>query len=154
MHLARLLDFYQVRWKYEPRSFPIDWDEEGRPAKLFTPDFYLPDEDAYIELTTMNQKLVTKKNRKVRRLRELYPDVKIKVLYQRDYLHLAAKYGLNEKAGAPTRTPTRFPGPPRIVRVSDRARPRRARPVGAGSSDSVRSPVKVSASLEGSRCRR
>ena len=118
---ARLLDFYEVRWEYEPRSFPIQWDEDGRPAKLFTPDFYLPDEDIFVEITTMNQKLVTKKNRKVRQLRELYPDVKIKILYQRDYLHLVAKYGLNDDTGEPVRAPTRFPGPPRIVRLRDRA---------------------------------
>jgi hypothetical protein len=42
----------------------------------------------------MNQKLVTKKNRKARRLRELNPEIRIKVLYQRDYLHLLVKYGL------------------------------------------------------------
>ena len=42
----------------------------------------------------MNQKLVTKKNRKARRLRELHPEVRIKVFYQRDYLNLLVKYGL------------------------------------------------------------
>ena len=62
--------------------------------QAFTPDFYLPAYDLYIEITTLNQKLVTKKNRKARRLRERYPDMKIKVLYQRDYLHLLVKYGL------------------------------------------------------------
>ena len=96
----------------------MQWDEEGRPTKLFTPDFYLPDEDVYIEITTMNQKLVTKKNRKIRRLRELYPDVKIRILYQRDYLHLVAKYGLLDETDTPARTPTRFPGPPRVVRLT------------------------------------
>lgn len=92
---ARLLDFYQIRWDYEPRSFDVEWDEAGVVTKRFTPDFYLPDQDVYIEVTTMNQKLVTKKNRKVRRLRELYPDVTIKIFYQRDYLRLAEKYGLD-----------------------------------------------------------
>jgi len=48
----------------------------------------------------MNQKLVTKKNRKARRLRELYPDVRIKVFYQRDYLNLLVKYGLEEPSQA------------------------------------------------------
>ena len=72
-----------------PRTGP-----RGQPAQAFTPDFYLPAYDLYIEITTLNQKLVTKKNRKARRLRELYPDVQIKVLYQRDYLHLLVKYGL------------------------------------------------------------
>ena len=91
---AKLLDFYQIEWEYEPRSFDIGWDKEGRPNLRFTPDFYLPQYDTYIEITTLNQKLVTKKNRKVRLLKEHYPDVKCKIFYQRDYLDLLIKYGL------------------------------------------------------------
>lgn len=91
---AKLLDFYGIEWEYEPRTFPLELDREGNTAQAFTPDFYLPAQDLYIEITTMNQKLVTKKNRKARRLQELHPDVSIKVLYQRDYLHLLVKYGL------------------------------------------------------------
>ena len=96
---ARLLDFYQIAWAYEPTSFPIAWDREGLPAQRFTPDFYLPDFDLYIEITTLNQKLVTKKNRKVRRLRERFPEVRCKVFYQRDYLSLVTKYGLEDASG-------------------------------------------------------
>ena len=92
---ARLLDFYQIDWDYEPRSFDVEWDDEGQVTKKFTPDFYLPSFDLYIEITTMNQKLVTRKNRKVRRLRELYPSVNVKIFYQRDYLRLLEKYGLD-----------------------------------------------------------
>jgi hypothetical protein len=92
---ARLLDFYQVSWDYEPRSFDVEWDDGGNVLKRFTPDFYLPEFDMYIEITTMNQKLVTRKNRKVRRLRELYPGVQIKIFYQRDYIALLNKYGLD-----------------------------------------------------------
>jgi bifunctional protein TilS/HprT len=91
---AKLLDFYGIEWEYEPRTFTLERDRDGRPAQAFTPDFYLPAYDLYIEITTLNQKLVTKKNRKARRLREMHPDVRIKVLYQRDYLHLLVKYGL------------------------------------------------------------
>jgi len=91
---ARLLDFYRVEWEYEPTAFPIEWDAAGQPTQHFRPDFYLPGWKLYIEITTLNQRLVTKKNRKVRRLRELYPDVRIKVLYQRDYLKLLDRYGL------------------------------------------------------------
>jgi len=91
---ARLLDFYRVEWEYEPTAFPIEWDAAGQPTQHFRPDFYLPGWKLYIEITTLNQRLVTKKNRKVRRLRELYPDVRIKVLYQRDYLQLLDRYGL------------------------------------------------------------
>jgi len=91
---ARILDFYRIDWQYEPTSFPLEWDDEGRVTASFTPDFYLPDSDLYIELTTMSQKLVTKKNRKVRRLRELYPDVSIQILYQHDFRKLLYKYGI------------------------------------------------------------
>ena len=91
---AKLLDFYGIVWEYEPRTFTVELDHDGNPAQAFTPDFYLPAYDLYIEITTLNQRLVTKKNRKARRLQELYPDVRVKVLYQRDYLHLLVKYGL------------------------------------------------------------
>jgi bifunctional protein TilS/HprT len=94
--LARLLDFYGVEWRYEPTEFTLQWDEAGRPIQAFRPDFYLPAYDAYIEITTLNQRLVTKKNGKVRRLRELHPEVDIKVLYQRDYLNLLVKFGLED----------------------------------------------------------
>jgi hypoxanthine phosphoribosyltransferase len=91
---ARLLDFYGIEWQYEPRTFTLERDKAGNPVQAFTPDFYLPAYDLYIEITTLNQKLVTKKNRKARRLTELYPEVKIRVFYQRDYLSLLMKYGL------------------------------------------------------------
>jgi hypothetical protein len=94
---ARLLDFYQIDWEYEPRSFDLERDRQGNVTQQFTPDFYLPDWDLYIEITTMNQKLVTRKNRKVRRLQELYPEVKCKIFYQRDYLSLVTKYGLEDQ---------------------------------------------------------
>ena len=107
---ARLLDFYAIEWAYEPTSFDIEWDREGKVTRRFTPDFYLPEFDLYIEITTLNQKLVTKKNRKARRLQELHPEVSIRVLYQRDYLHLLVKYGLEPpsqlaEAGAPADGP-------------------------------------------------
>ena len=91
---AKLLDFYAINWEYEPRTFVLQRDHDGNPEQAFTPDFYLPAYDLYIEITTLNQKLVTKKNRKARRLQERYPGTNVKVLYQRDYLHLLVKYGL------------------------------------------------------------
>jgi len=91
--LARILDFYQVRWTYEPDTFPIGWSMQGEVVESFSPDFYLPDLDLYVELTTLRQKLVRKKNRKLRRLRELYPDVRIKLFYARDFRQLLLKFG-------------------------------------------------------------
>ena len=114
-----MLDFYDVPWEYEPRAFAIEWDAEGSVAKQFRPDFYLPEDDLYIEITTMNQKLVTKKNRKIRRLRELYPDVRCKVFYQRDFHNLLVKYGLEEPRDVVLPdAPTRIPGPPEILNLS------------------------------------
>ena len=99
MEFARILDFYGVKWCYEPRSFPLRW-EGNRIVEMFTPDFYLPDLDMYVELTTLRQKLVTEKNRKVRWVRELYPGINVKLLYKRDYLRLLAKYGYGSLAQA------------------------------------------------------
>jgi cytidylate kinase len=94
---ARVMDFYRIRWEYEPRTFPVEWDKDNNVISAFTPDFYLPDLDLFIELTTMKQSLVTRKNRKIRHLRSLYPDINIKILYERDYKNLIWKYGLNGK---------------------------------------------------------
>ena len=89
---ARFLDYYRIRWVYEPVSFPISWDGT-KVAEMFTPDFYLPEHEMYVELTTMKQSLVTPKNRKLRLLRELYPDINVRLLYRKDYQQLLAKAG-------------------------------------------------------------
>ena len=97
--IARLLDFYHVHWQYEPRSFPLEWDAEGRPIQSFTPDFYLPDYDLFLEVTTLKPALINRKNRKLRRLRELYPDVTIKLLALKDVEALLLKYGREMPGG-------------------------------------------------------
>ena len=91
---ARLFDYHGVAWEYEPHTFPLEVSPEGGVLEAFTPDFYLPEQDLYVEVTTMKQSLVTKKNRKVRRLRELYPDVRIRIFYRRDLDALADRHGL------------------------------------------------------------
>lgn len=91
---AALLDLSGERWEYEPVEFPLAWDATGAPVAGFRPDFYLPNRGVFIELTTADQRLVTRKNRKVRRMRELYPEVPIHVVYQREYAALLASHGL------------------------------------------------------------
>jgi hypoxanthine phosphoribosyltransferase len=91
--MARILDFYDVRWEYEPTTFPILWNLDGEVVESFAPDFYLPELDLFLEMTTLKQRLVRKKNRKLRRLRELYPDVRIKLFYARDFRAMMLKYG-------------------------------------------------------------
>ena len=95
---ARVLDYYCIEWQYEPRTFPLEWDEDGRVTRAFTPDFYLPAQDLYIELTTVRPKLLTAKNRKLRRMRELYPDVQVKLLRRQDVRDLLTKYGDDQVA--------------------------------------------------------
>ncbi len=95
---ARILDYYHIRWEYEPRTFDLEWDEMGAVSVAFTPDFYLPDEDLYVELTTLRPKLMRQKNAKLRRMAELYPDVKIKLFKRQDLRDMMIKYGMDEEA--------------------------------------------------------
>ena len=92
---AKLFDYYGIPWEYEPRTFVLEQDEEGRTIEAFTPDFYLPQQDLYVELTVMKQSLVTRKNRKLRKLRQRYPNVRIKLFYKRDLQRLAQHFHLD-----------------------------------------------------------
>ena len=94
LECAKLLDYYGVPWEYEPRTFVLETDEDGRVTEAFTPDFYLPEQDLYVEVTVMRQSLVTRKNRKLRELKRLYPEVKIKLFYRRDIERLAQRLRL------------------------------------------------------------
>ena len=89
---ARILDMYQLDWKYEPKTFPVEWDAEGNVTCAFSPDFYLTKFDTYLELTTMNQKYVTEKNKKMKRVRELYPGTNVRIVYKRDFLSLVERF--------------------------------------------------------------
>ncbi len=114
--MARILDFYAVRWEYEPRAFPILWNLDGAVVESFAPDFYLPELDLFLEMTTLRQKLVRKKNRKLRRLRELYPDIRIKLFYARDFRALMLKYGKLALVDALSGTPGQV-GPVRVPAI-------------------------------------
>ena len=94
LECAKMLDFYGVPWEYEPRTFVLEQDEDGRVTSAFTPDFYLPEQDLYVEVTVMRQSLVTRKNRKLRELKRLYPEVKVKLFYRRDIERLAQRLRL------------------------------------------------------------
>ena len=94
LECAKVLDYYDVPWEYEPRTFVLEEDEDGRVTEAFTPDFYLPEQDLYVEITAMKQSLVTRKNRKLRKVRQLYPDVRVKLFYERDFERIASRYGL------------------------------------------------------------
>jgi hypothetical protein len=96
LEYAKILDWHGIPWQYEPTTFVLERDADGRVTEAFSPDFYLPEQDLYLEVTVMKQSLVTRKNRKLRKLRALYPDVKIKLFYERDFERLAARYGLKK----------------------------------------------------------
>jgi len=94
LECAKMLDFYGVPWEYEPRTFVLEQDADGRVTSAFTPDFYLPEQDLYVEVTVMRQSLVTRKNRKLRELKRLYPEIKVKLFYRRDIERLAQRLQL------------------------------------------------------------
>ena len=94
LEYAKILDYYGVPWMYEPTTFVLERDDDGRVTEAFTPDFYLPEQDLYLEVTVMKQSLVTRKNRKLRKLKRLYPEVRIKLFYERDFERIAARFGL------------------------------------------------------------
>ena len=94
LECAKVLDYYGVPWEYEPRTFVLEEDGNGRVVEAFTPDFYLPEQDLYLEITMMKQSLVTRKNRKLRKFRERYPEARIKLFYKRDVERLAERYHL------------------------------------------------------------
>jgi len=94
LECAKILDYYGVPWDYEPTTFVLERDEEGKVIEAFSPDFYLPDQNLYIEMTVMKQSLVTRKNRKLRKLRQRYPDVRVKLFYRRDIERLARHFGV------------------------------------------------------------
>jgi hypothetical protein len=96
VEFARILDFYGIPWDYEPRTFVLQRDRSGNVTEGFSPDFYLPDQDLYIELTTMLPNQIRHKNRKLKRLRELYPDINIKLFKRGDIRNLLLKFGVED----------------------------------------------------------
>ena len=95
LECAKILDYHGVPWDYEPRTFVLERDEDGRVTEAFTPDFYLPEQRLFLEITVMKQSLVTRKNRKLRKLRQLHPDIRVKLFYKRDIERLAQRYHLD-----------------------------------------------------------
>ena len=95
---ARILDYYHIQWEYEPRTFDLEWDDSGNVTTAFSPDFYLPEQDLYVELTTLRPKLMRQKNAKLRRMAELYPEINIKMFRRQDLRDMMIKYGLDEEA--------------------------------------------------------
>ena len=151
--LARILDFYEVRWRYEPDTFPIGWSLDGEVVESFSPDFYLPELDLYVELTTLKQSLVRKKIRKLRRLRELYPDVRIKLFYARDFRMLLLKFGRLALADELTGTtgqatpPRHHPAPAEVVIEAEAE----AAAAPAAPQDTAIAPVGLTAAIEPGR---
>ena len=95
LECAKILDYYGVPWEYEPHTFVLERDGDGRVVEAFTPDFFLPEQRLYLEITVMKQSLVTRKNRKLRKLRQLHPDIRVKLFYKRDIERLAQRYHLD-----------------------------------------------------------
>jgi len=94
---AHILDFFGIEWRYEPVTFPLQWDERGNILEAFSPDFYLVQQELYVELTTLRQKLMRFKHRKIRRMKELYPEVHIKLWNRKDFERFLERFGLEKR---------------------------------------------------------
>ena len=90
--LANLFSFFNVSWQYEPHTFPILWDAQGNVVESFTPDFYLPEFDIYVEVTTAAARFQTRKNRKLRLLAGAHPNVRVKLLNKRDVERVLGRF--------------------------------------------------------------
>ena len=95
---AHILDFYGIAWSYEPRTFDLEWDENGAVTMAFAPDFFLPDQNLYVELTVLRPKLTIKKNKKLRLMHQLYPEINIKLFKRRELRNMMIRFGLKEEA--------------------------------------------------------
>lgn len=95
---ARILDYYGIEWEYEPHTFDLTTDDDGHVIEAFSPDFFLPQQELYVELTTLRPKLITKKNNKIRRMKELYPHINVKLFKRSDLRDMMIKYGMDEQA--------------------------------------------------------
>lgn len=95
---ARILDYYGVTWEYEPRTFPLIWDKNGNVVEAFKPDFYLPQQNLYVELTTLRPKLIGKKTRKFKKIKEMYPDINIKLFKRRELRNMMLRFGMVDEA--------------------------------------------------------
>lgn len=95
---ARILEYYGVEWEYEPRTFPLEWDDKGNVTEAFKPDFYLPQQNLYVELTTLRPKLTLRKNRKMKRIQELYPEINIKLFKRRELRNMMLRFGMVDEA--------------------------------------------------------
>ena len=84
------LDLFDIEWIYEPVSFPLEWGS-GSIKKMFTPDFYLPTLNLFVEITTMNQNLITKKRKKLKMAKKLYPNLNFKLFNEKDFYNILSK---------------------------------------------------------------
>ena len=79
-----------ISWQYEPHTFVLERNPDGSAHEAFTPDFYLPELDLYLECTVMRQSLTRRKQRKARKAREL--GVAVEILFRRDLARLARRW--------------------------------------------------------------
>ena len=118
--LAEALDAHAIPWLYEPRTFVLERAIDGRPVEAITPDFYLPDQDVYVECSVQRIALLGKKRRKIRKLRERY-GVTVALFDRRDFDRFAERYGLvfsttmPSQASSASSPETRLPSRPAEV---------------------------------------
>lgn len=87
---ARALEAHRIFWRYKPRTFAVEWDEEGNFVDSFTPGFYLPAHSRYVEITAPDCR-GSVAGRKVRLLRQQYSRIKIDLIIWPDFNNTVEK---------------------------------------------------------------
>lgn len=81
-NIARLFNYSDIKWKHQPKIFDLK-------TQTYTPDFYLPEYDMYIEVKNFLWKYSEIRDRK---FRKLYPDINLILLLKKNYLELEKEY--------------------------------------------------------------
>jgi len=81
-NIARLFNYSGIKWTYQQKTFDLG-------SQNYTPDFYLPDGDIYIEVKNFLWRYSKTRDRK---FRKIYPGIKLTLLLKKDYLELEKKY--------------------------------------------------------------
>ena len=105
--LSGVLDELGVRWRYEPHTFVLGRHPSGSVSAAFTPDFYLPDLDLYLECSVARTGLLRRKRRKIEATQRRY-GVVVHLVRRSDFETLVRRWSLRGVASALER-----PGPRR-----------------------------------------
>jgi len=83
-NVARYFNFVGIKWEFESKTFWFENIKRGN--RSYTPDFYLPEEDRYVEVKGWMDK---SSKTKLKRMAKYYPNIKIEIIAKDEYKAIA-----------------------------------------------------------------